>query len=62
MRDSAAEFLSFPDEDETEFVGPGSSGNTRMFVVDVSEAVVAFLLHHAKRAAALLPHEPGLRC
>ena len=53
MRDTAAKFLSFPDEVEMEFVGPGSGGNTRMFVVDVSLAVVAFfLLHHARRAAA----------
>ena len=36
MRDTAAEFLSFPNEVEMEFVGPGSGGNTRMFVVDVS--------------------------
>ena len=36
MRDTAAEFLSFPDEVEMEFVGLGIGGNTRMFVVDVS--------------------------
>ena len=42
MRDMAAEFLSFPDEFGADFVGPGSGGNTRIFVVDLSEAVVAF--------------------
>ena len=36
IRDAAAEFLSFPGEVEMEFVGPGSGGNTCMFVVDVS--------------------------
>ena len=42
MRDTAAEFLIFPDNVEAEFVGPGSGGNKRIFVVDVSEAGVAF--------------------
>ena len=42
MQDTAAEFLSLPDEVEADFVCPGSGGDTRIFVVDAPEAVVAF--------------------
>ena len=59
MRDAAAEFLSFPDEDETEFVGPGSGGNTRMFVVDVSEAVVAFFTASCKTSRSVFTTRTG---
>ena len=42
MQDTAAAFLSLPDEVEADFVCPGSGGKTRTFVVDAPEAVVVF--------------------
>ncbi len=42
MQDTAAEFLSLSDEVEADFVCPGRGGETRIFVVDVPEAVVVF--------------------
>ena len=45
MQDTAAAFLNLPDEVEADFVCPGSGGDTRIFVVDAPEAIVAFFSH-----------------
>jgi len=54
MQDTAAEFLSLPDEVEADFVCHGRGGETRIFVVDVPEAVVVFFRASCKTSRSVL--------
>jgi hypothetical protein len=42
LQATAAEFLNLPEECEADFTCPGHCGETRIFVVDAPQAVVAF--------------------
>lgn len=42
LQATAAEFLNLPEEYEADFTCPGHCGETRIFVVDAPQAVVAF--------------------